>query len=117
MILGIGLAIAEYLLRNGHNVVVVARTKAPLEELQARYPKQVRTLTGDMADFSLAKKIVDLTMKDFGQIDGLIVNHGLLPPVSDVAESDPESWKKHFDVNFFSAVALVGISDEAERKC
>lgn len=90
-------------------MVVVARTKAPLEELQARYPKQVRTLTGDMADFSLAKKIADLTIKEFGQIDGLVVNHGLLPPVSDVAESDLESWKKHFDVNFFSAIALVGI--------
>ncbi|MCJ1351965.1 MAG: hypothetical protein MMC33_001949 [Icmadophila ericetorum] len=113
---GIGLAIAEYLLRDGHNVVVVARSKAPLEELQAKYPKQVRTLTGDMADFSLAKKIADLTIKEFGQIDGLVVNHGLLPPVSDVAESDVESWRKHFDVNFFNAVALAKATLPALRK-
>ena len=105
---GIGLAIAEYLVGNGgHNLVVLARSKAPLDEFQAKHPKQVRVLAGDMADFSLAAKAANLAMQEFGQIDGLIVNHGLLPPVTRVADSDAEAWRKTFDVNFFSAVALV----------
>ena len=60
-----------------------------------------------MADFSLAQEAVDLTMKEFGQLDGLIINHGMLPPVSKIADSDVGAWKKSFDVNFFSAVAFV----------
>ena len=60
-----------------------------------------------MADFSLAKEVTDLTIREFGQIDGLVVNHGMLPPVTTVEESEAEAWRKTFDVNFFSAVALV----------
>lgn len=64
-------------------------------------------MTGDMADLSLAKEVTDLAVREFGQIDGLVVNHGMLPPVTTVEESEPEAWRKTFDVNFFSAVALV----------
>ena len=107
---GIGLAIAKHLISGDHNVVVLARSKAPLEELQIKHPDQVRFLAGDMADFSFATRASDLAMQEFGQIDGLIVNHGLLPPVTSVDDSDAEAWRKSFDINFFSAVALVSNS-------
>ena len=105
--LGIGLAIAKYLLDHSHNVVVLARGKEALEKLQSQYPKQVRVIAGDLADLSLAQTTADVTIKEFGQIDGLVVNHGMLPPVSTVGDVDIESWKHNFDVNFFSAVAFV----------
>ena len=110
MPLGIGLAVARYLIENFHNVVILARGKEALEELQSEYPKQVRTVAGDMADFSLAQTAVELTMKEFGQIDGLVINHGSLPPVTTVGNCDIEAWKQNFNVNFFSAVAFVSVN-------
>ena len=107
MFLGIGLAIASFLLHNGHNIVVQARSVAPLQLLQENFPKQVRVVIGDMANLSLSEKVVDITLKEFGRVDGLVINHGILSPVTKIAECDVEAWRKSFDVNFFSAVALV----------
>ena len=109
---GIGLAIAHYLLRlpESHNVIAVARSEAPLATLQSQYPKQVRFVAGDLADFSLGQKAVDLAIKEYGQLDGLVVNHGILEPVTRVRDSEAEEWRKNFDVNFFSAIAIVGLA-------
>jgi len=64
-------------------------------------------VTGDMADFSIAKRAAELATSEFGQIDGLVINHGLLSPVTRIANSKVEEWKKSFDINFFSAIELV----------
>lgn len=93
--------------------MVLARGKEALEELQSEYPKQVRVVAGDMADFSLAQTAVEITMKEFGQIDGLVINHGALPPVTTVGNCDVEAWKQNFNVNFFSAVAFVSVKSKA----
>ena len=107
---GIGLAIAEYLLQKSHNVVVVARSKDALEKLRGKYPQVVRIVAGDLADLSLAQKAVDLAAKEFGRLDGLIVNHGVIEPVAKIRDCKPEDWKRAFDVNLFSAVAFVSIN-------
>ncbi len=104
---GIGYAIAEYLINNSHNVVLVARTTDPLEELKKKSPEQVSICAGDLADFSLALKAVEVAITDFGGLDGLILNHGMLEPATRIADSDPEAWRNCFDVNFFSLVAFV----------
>ena len=106
---GIGAAIAEFLLTNSHNVVVIARTEQPLEELRKRYPDKVLVLAGDLGDFSLATKAVDSAIKVFGRLDGLIVNHGIMDPVTKIETSEIDQWKKLFDINFFSAVAFVSV--------
>lgn len=106
---GIGAAIAEYLLNQSHNVTLIARTEKPLEELRKRYPKRSLVLAGDLRDISLAQKAVDMTLKKFGELDGVIVNHGMMDPVTKIETSDIEEWKKLFDVNFFSSVAFVSI--------
>jgi len=64
-------------------------------------------LAGDVSDFSLAKKAVELALDRWGRLDALIVNHGTLDPVKKVADSSPEEWRSAFDVNVFSAVGLV----------
>lgn len=60
-----------------------------------------------MSDISLAEKAVDIASKRFGGIDGLIVNHGMIDPVTKLRDADVGEWKKLFDVNFISAVAFV----------
>lgn len=107
---GIGLAIAEYLLKTSNNVVVIARSQDALENLRQRDPEHVRVLAGDLGDLSLAQKGVDLAAKEFGKLDGLIVNHGIIDPVTKLRDTNAEDWKKTFDVNFISAVAFVGFN-------
>ncbi|KAL8948766.1 MAG: hypothetical protein Q9222_005077 [Ikaeria aurantiellina] len=102
---GIGFAAAEYLINASHNVVLVARTADPLEKLKSKSPKQVSTCVGDIADFAIAAKAVEIANQDFGQLDGLILNHGILDPATRVANSDPEEWRKCFDIK----AALPGL--------
>ncbi|KAL8751193.1 MAG: hypothetical protein Q9184_006147, partial [Pyrenodesmia sp. 2 TL-2023] len=101
---GIGYAIAEYLTNNSHNVVLLARTTGPLEQLKKLSPKQVSICAGDLAEFSFAQKAVEIAVKDFGRLDGLILNHGVLEPATRIANSDPEAWRRCFDINFFSLI-------------
>ena len=103
---GVGWAIAHYLLRQSHRLVVVARTEWPLRELEKQYSEQVAVLAGDLADFSLGAKAVDLAKDRWQRLDGLIVNHGTLAPVKRLADSSAEEWRTAFDINFFSAVAM-----------
>ncbi|KAL6231875.1 hypothetical protein BDW75DRAFT_233255 [Aspergillus navahoensis] len=106
---GIGLAITKYLLSapQSHNVVVIARSVEPLQALKTEYKDQVAVLNGDISDFSLAQKAVDLALKSFGRIDGLVLNHGILGQVGKIAAANIEEWKKGYDVNFFSLVSFV----------
>jgi NADP-dependent 3-hydroxy acid dehydrogenase YdfG len=51
---GIGLAIAQYLLKSSHKLLLVARSEEPLQSLKAEYPGQVEYLAADLADFTVS---------------------------------------------------------------
>src|ERR1700712_4743555 len=104
---GIGLAATKYLLEQKCKVVVVARGQAALEEIKSQHPDDVAILAGNLEDLSLGAKVVDLTLKTFRRLDGIIINHGVLAPVTRISESNAEDWSKAFSINVFSAVAIV----------
>ena len=107
--IGIGLAIAHYLLKQQTKLVVIARSQGPLEDLSKQYPGQVQVLAGDLADFSLGKKAHSLATKEWKRLDGIIVNHGILDPVKRIGNTEAEEWRSLFDINVFSAVSIVCI--------
>ncbi|TID25343.1 NAD(P)-binding protein [Venturia nashicola] len=76
---GIGLAAARYLLKQKHNIVAVARSREPLQKLQSEFPGQVAIIAGDLGDLSLnlGQEAVDLGISTYGQLNALIVNHGI----------------------------------------
>ncbi|OJJ50280.1 hypothetical protein ASPZODRAFT_128901 [Penicilliopsis zonata CBS 506.65] len=106
---GIGLAVAKYLLAapQSHNLVVIARSVEPLQQLKAEYGSQVEVLSGDLADLSIGQRAVDLAIRSFGGLDGMVLNHGILGQVGKIAGADLEQWKHGFDVNYFSFVAFI----------
>ncbi|KAG8530070.1 uncharacterized protein KY384_005552 [Bacidia gigantensis] len=104
---GIGLAIVRYLISQSHNVVILARSAEILRQLQQEHPKQVRPLAGDLADFSLADKAVGLAQKDYGRLDGLVLNHGAMFGVKSLEDCNIDDWRSMFDINLFSAVAFT----------
>jgi NAD(P)-dependent dehydrogenase (short-subunit alcohol dehydrogenase family) len=107
---GIGLAIANYLLKDSakHNLIILGgRSEDALEKLKAQSPQHIKVIPGDLSDFSLSQRAVDIAVSAFGKVDGLIVNHGILGEVARIADCDPSGIRKTFDVNFFSAIACV----------
>jgi len=104
---GIGLAIAHCLLKQPCNVVVIARSREPLEALNQQYPGQVKVVAGDIADPAISKEAHDIATSTWKRVDGLIINHGVLDPVKRVANTDAEEWRQCFDINVFSAISMV----------
>jgi hypothetical protein len=107
---GIGLSTAHYLLSRSHKLVLISRTHSALDALHYQYgSEQVEVLAGDMSDFSLGKKAVDLALSRWGRLDGVVCNHGGLEPVKKVADSTPEEWREAFGGNVFGVVGLVSL--------
>ena len=47
-------------------------------------------------------------MKTYGHIDGLVLNAAIVDPIHRIGDDTPlSSWKKHFDVNFFSLIIAI----------
>ncbi|AEO65068.1 uncharacterized protein THITE_2111657 [Thermothielavioides terrestris NRRL 8126] len=104
---GIGLAVAKWLLAASHRVILVSRSAEQLEELKARYPSQVAYLAADMTVADTAWRATELAVLTFGRVDGVVVNHGVLSPMTRIEDASVEEWRKLYEANFFSALALV----------
>jgi len=104
---GLGLAIAQILLRSSHNVFLVARAETELKRLKQENQGTVDYLAADLSDFSTASKVVEAAVKTFGKVDGIVINHGVLAPITKISESSAEEWRKLYDINVFSPLALM----------
>ncbi|KAK4145378.1 uncharacterized protein C8A04DRAFT_10755 [Dichotomopilus funicola] len=104
---GIGLAVTQSLLDASHKVVLVSRSTEQLEKLKERFPSQVAYLGADLTVTDTAHRVKELAILTFGQIDGVVINHGVLSPMTRIENASIEEWKKLYDANFFSALALV----------
>ncbi|KAK7408179.1 hypothetical protein QQX98_009646 [Neonectria punicea] len=123
---GIGASIAKYLLQQSHKVVITARSQEPLEALKQSHPDQVQYIAGDMVEPEVAKpalgycgimptKLTKLALSSFGQVDGIVINHGILAPKR-FADCTIEEWKQVYDINVFSGIALAKAGLEELRK-
>jgi NADP-dependent 3-hydroxy acid dehydrogenase YdfG len=105
---GIGLAVAKHLIARSHKVLLVARRQAPLEELKAAHPDQVDFVAADLTDYSTAPGITQHAVAKFGRLDGLVINHGVLTPLTKLADANVDDWARLYQTNLLSGVALVG---------
>ncbi|SMQ49024.1 unnamed protein product [Zymoseptoria tritici ST99CH_3D7] len=113
---GIGLAIANYLLKAEHNLVLVSRTAEPLQKLESQYPQQVAVLAKSLSEAEVPQSAVDLALSRFSRLDGVIVNHGVLDPVQRIVDTSDAEFREAWDVNFFSAVAIARAAVPELRK-
>ncbi|OTB17042.1 hypothetical protein K445DRAFT_316551 [Daldinia sp. EC12] len=104
---GLGLAVAQSLIQASHKVFLVARTEKDMQTLKAQHSSSVDFIAADLADLKVAPKIIEGALKAFGKIDGIVVNHGVLSPITRIFESNAEEWRNAFDINVFSAIALI----------
>ncbi|GBL48832.1 hypothetical protein ACI3LY_001026 [Candidozyma auris] len=104
---GIGGAAAEIYLSQStsHNLVAIARSSESLNALKEKYGDRVKTVTGDISDERVASEAIEKAL-EFGSIDSVVANAGVLDPVNTVAKADVAKWRNLFDINFFSVVDL-----------
>lgn len=98
---GIGEATAKKLSQEGANVVLSARREDRLKSLKDEIEKNggmALVVPADVTNKEDFKKIVSLTLEEFGSIDGIINNAGLMP-LSYVKNLHVDEWDQMIDVN------------------
>jgi 3-oxoacyl-[acyl-carrier protein] reductase len=107
---GIGRCVAEFLAREGCDVVITARTAAPLEaaaeKIAADTGRAVLPLAGDMSVAEDVQRCVDATLEQFGHIDILVTCAGSSPGglLEDLTE---EQWMSSLNLKFMGYVRSV----------
>jgi len=99
---GIGLAIAERFLQEGAKVMIVSRSKQKcersVENLKKKGQVHVAFVQGDVSKADDARRMVDTTVKRFGQIDILVNNAGVYMEKR-VENTTEEEWDQIIDIN------------------
>lgn len=107
---GIGRALALQLAREFNaSLVINARGGEELENTANSIREiggKVISVTGDIADTAVCKKLVETCQKEFGGIDILVNNAGVARP-GPVTSLSMDDWRYVFEVNLFAALNLT----------
>ena len=98
---GIGLAIAEILLKSGALVSLWDQDEKLVNETAQRLSLKgnVEAVVMDVADLISVENAVRQTQDALGGIDILICNAGISGPTEKLWEYSPEAWQKVIDIN------------------
>lgn len=108
---GIGAGAAARFLSEGAKVVLVSRHESELKETAKGFSKDnFLTLKADVSDEKQVQKIIDATIKQFGQIDVLVNNAGIAI-MGKVEEISAKQWHEQMATNingvFFCTKAAI----------
>ena len=115
---GIGAAVAKALAKEGAHVILLARTRGALEEVD----DEIRGLGGkatlipmNLADLAEVDKLGPSIYERFGRLDIFIGNAAILGTLGPVNHIGPKEWEKVFTVNGIANVRLVRTLDPLLR--
>lgn len=103
---GIGLAIADTLVKDGHTVHLTGRNATALEQVISRLGKNARMYPGDVSSLEDLDQLVKALGKHTQKLDGLVLNaaqYGFEPLLT----LTPSRLESYFRVNCCSVVWLV----------
>ncbi|MCP5073759.1 MAG: SDR family oxidoreductase [Rhodobacteraceae bacterium] len=99
---GIGAAAAREFAARGASVMLCARSEASISQVA----KSIRVSGGtalhkpvDVADFRQVQNAVDLATREFGGLDILINNAGVIDPVERLEDATVKAWDTVIDIN------------------
>lgn len=98
---GIGKALAIALAKAGHNLSLVARSEAELQQVKTEIEQiggQCLLFVGNVADEALVNQTVETTLATFGSIDFMINNAGY-GVFGTVDSYTSEAWSDLYDTN------------------
>jgi NAD(P)-dependent dehydrogenase (short-subunit alcohol dehydrogenase family) len=94
---GIGAAIAIAFAEDGWDVMAAGRDEGRLEEV-AEVSERIVIWTGELASSEDCDELIADTLDEFGQLDCLVNNAGILVR-GDVAETTDEDWRDTMTIN------------------
>ena len=103
---GLGRALAERVLEQGHRCVVTARDVAQVKPIAARWPRLSLAVALDVTDPSQIETAVKEARRAFGRIDVLVNNAGY-GYLAAIEEGDDDAIRAMFDTNFFALAGLT----------
>ena len=104
---GIGAATARRLVADGWHVVVTGRRADRLAELAGELGGSCHAVSLDMRDVEAIAAVIDGLPSNFADIDLLINNAGLAPPMDAVQDADLAALTNAIDTNVTGLVALT----------
>lgn len=116
---GIGLAIAEYMLKEGMNVLITGRKKTTLNavvnKLAKKYKDQIAGSAGNVKEIKSQKEAVALAKKKWKSVDVLIANAGIghFEPIDKLTS---KQWQETIDVNLTGVFNSVKAAIPALKK-
>ncbi|MBQ6443599.1 MAG: glucose 1-dehydrogenase [Methanosphaera sp.] len=106
---GMGRASAKLFAQEGAKVVVTGRNeeraKEVVDDIKAEGNEAIYVIA-DMSNLDDVKKIFDVTMEEYGTVDVLFNNAGMLS-MSPLMDLSIEEWNKIFNVNVTSSLVLT----------
>ena len=106
--MGIGLAVAEALAKEGVHLILTARDQQRLNKAKltlAHFDVRVETFAADMTKAPDIAKLVAFSKKAFDGIDILINNAGT-GTNEKIAEAEDEKWYYYWDLHVMAAIRL-----------
>lgn len=104
---GIGKAIATLFAKEGARVVIISRTTREVDSTVSEIKQnggEVVGIVGDVSKREDVENLINVTISNFGTIDILINNAGVLKPIGPFINTNIEDWTKNFQINFLGAV-------------
>jgi NAD(P)-dependent dehydrogenase (short-subunit alcohol dehydrogenase family) len=116
---GIGAMVCRWLAKVGAKVVLTARDQSLLDSIASDVEKlggKSHAIALDVSDSFKCSDAIEQTLEIFGRIDALVNNAGILAPISDIANTDPESWRYNIEVNLMGPFFLTRAALPALRQ-
>lgn len=116
---GLGYGIAEAVARDGARVSLGSRSadaiQAAAAAIQKEFNTDARGYVLDARDAQSIRDWTDSTLRDFGRIDGLVINAGG-PPPGNFDKFDDAAWTEAYELTLLSAVRMIRCVLPAMRK-
>ena len=117
---GMGKAIVERFAKEGANIIAVARRKERLEELAEALKDnggRVIPFVGDVSKEETMNEAIDLAVKEFGRLDVLVNNAGIMDDMSPIGDVKNEKIEQVFSVNVYGPMYSMRKAVQVLRMC
>ncbi len=107
---GMGKSIVELFVKEGASVIAVARRKERLEALVESLkdaPGKVIAFAGDVSKKEDNEAMIDLAVKEYGKLDVLVNNAGVMDDMAPIAEFSDEKYEYVMGINVYGPMAAM----------
>lgn len=107
---GMGKSIVELFVKEGASVIAVARRKERLDSLAESLkdaPGKVIAFTGDVSKREDNEAMIDLAVKEFGGLDVLVNNAGVMDDMAPIAKITDEKYEHVMSINVYGPMAAM----------